>query len=74
MTKVKKVTKDAVTRDDFRAMAVGEAIDFVLPGRGPFESAQSAAGQMKREHMKFSTKFSGNLEKDEWSILIERIA
>ena len=73
MTKVKKVTKDAVTRDDFRAMAVGQIIDFTLPGRGQFESAQSAAGQMKKEKMKFATKFTGDIEKDQWSIQIERL-
>lgn len=73
MNKVKKVTASAVTRDDFRAMSVGEIIDFVLPGRSQFESAQSAAGQMKREKMKFATKFTGDIEKDQWSIQIERL-
>lgn len=73
MGKVKKVTKEAVTRDDFRSMTVGQVIDFTLPGRGQFESAQSAAGQMKKEHMKFATKFTGNIEADQWSIQIERL-
>lgn len=71
--KIQKVTKEMVTRDDFRAMAVGQIIDFALPGRGQFESAQSAAGQMKKEHMKFATKFTGNIEADQWSIQIERL-
>jgi hypothetical protein len=71
--KIQKVTKEMVTRDDFRAMAVGQIIDFALPGRGQFESAQSAAGQMKKEHMKFATKFTGDIEKDQWSIQIERL-
>jgi hypothetical protein len=71
--KIQKVTKEMVTRDDFRAMAGGQIIDFALPGRGQFESAQSAAGQMKKEHMKFATKFTGDIEKDQWSIQIERL-
>lgn len=71
--KIQKVTKEMVTRDDFRAMAVGQIIDFALPGRGQFESAQSAAGQMKKEKMKFATKFTGDIEKDQWSIQIERL-
>lgn len=73
MEKVKKVTTQAVTRDDFRSMTVGQVIDFTLPGRGQFESAQSAAGQMKKEHMKFATKFTGDIERDQWSIQIERL-
>ena len=73
MGKVKKVTKEAVTRNDLRAMVVGQSIDFALPGRSQFESAQSAAGQMKREKMKFATKFTGDIEKDQWSIQIERL-
>ena len=71
--KIQKVTKEMVTRDDFRAMTVGQIIDFSLPGRGQFESAQSAAGQMKKEHMKFATKFTGDIERDQWSIQIERL-
>lgn len=71
--KVKKVTKDVVTRNDLRAMAIGQIIDFSVPGRGQFESAQSAAGQMKKEKMKFATKFTGNIEADQWSIQIERL-
>lgn len=73
MEKVKKVTKEAVTRNDLRAMVVGQIIDFALPGKGQFESAQSAAGQMKREHMKFATQFTGDIERDQWSIQIERL-
>ena len=73
MGKVKKVTTQAVTRDDFRSMTVGQVIDFALPGRRQFESAQSAAGQMKREHMKFATQFTGDIERDQWSIQIERL-
>lgn len=73
MGKVKKVTKEAVTRNDLRAMVVGQIIDFALPGKGQFESAQSAAGQMKREHMKFATQFTGDIERDQWSIQIERL-
>ena len=73
MTEIQKVTKDMVTRNDLRAMTVGQVIDFSVPGRGQFESAQSAAGQMKKEHMKFATKFTGNIEKDQWSIQIERL-
>lgn len=73
MTEIQKVTKDMVTRNDLRAMTVGQVIDFSVPGRGQFDSAQSAAGQMKKEHMKFATKFTGNIEKDQWSIQIERL-
>ena len=73
MGKVKKVTKEAVTRNDLRAMVVGQIIDFALPGKGQFESAQSAAGQMKREHMKFATQFTGDIDRDQWSIQIERL-
>ena len=73
MEEIKKVTKDVVTRNDLRAMTVGQIIDFALPGRSQFDSAQSAAGQMKKEHMKFATKFTGNIEKDQWSIQIERL-
>lgn len=70
---VMKVSKDAVTRDDLRAMAVGQKIDFALPGKTQFESARSTAWQMKYEHKNFSTKFTGDLEHDKWSIMIERI-
>jgi len=73
MTEIQKVTKDVVTRNDLRAMVVGQIIDFALPGRSQFDSAQSAAGQMKKEHMKFATKFTGNIEADQWSIQIERL-
>lgn len=73
MTEIQKVTKDVVTRNDLRAMVIGQIIDFALPGRSQFDSAQSAAGQMKKEHMKFATKFTGNIEKDQWSIQIERL-
>lgn len=72
-SKIMRVSKDAVTRDDLRAMAVGQKIDFELPGKGQFESARSAAGQMKFERMKFTTKFTGDLENDKWSILIIRV-
>ena len=73
MTEIQKVTKDVVTRNDLRAMVVGQIIDFALPGRSQFDSAQSAAGQMKKEHMKFATKFTGNIERDEWHIQIESL-
>ena len=73
MTEIQKVTKDVVTRNDLRAMVVGQIIDFSVPGRGQFESAQSAAGQMKKEHMKFATKFTGNIDRDEWRIQIKRL-
>lgn len=73
MTEIQKVTKDVVTRNDLRAMVVGQIIDFALPGRSQFDSAQSAAGQMKKEHMKFATKFTGNIERDEWHIQIKRL-
>jgi len=72
-TKILKVSKDAVTRDDLRAMAVGQKIDFALPGKSQYESAVSACSQMKGEQRVFSTKFTGDKENDKWSVLIERI-
>ena len=70
---VTRITKDAVTREDLRAMEVGQEIEFVLPARKQFESARSAAWQMRFEHRRFSTENVGDLEHDVWAILIKRI-
>ena len=72
-TKILKVSKDSVTRDDLRSMAVAQRIDFSLPGKSQYESAVSACSQMKGEQRVFSTKFTGDKMADKWSILIERV-
>ncbi len=66
---VMKVTKDYVSRDDLRAMAVNQAIEFVVP-LDKFESAKSACNQMKLEAKKFSTSIAPDLS----SITITRLA
>ena len=72
-TKILKVSKEAVTRDDLRAMVVGQRIDFTLTGKSQYESAVSACSQMKGEQRVFVTKFTGDKMADKWSILIERV-
>ena len=66
---VMKVTKDYVSRDDLSAMAVNQAIEFVVPS-DKFESAKSACNQMKLKGKRFSTSIAPNLS----SITIKRIS
>ena len=63
-----KVTKDYVSRDDLNAMAVNQAIEFVIPS-DKFESAKSACNQMKLKGKRFSTSISPDLS----SITIKRL-
>ena len=63
-----KVTKDYVSRDDLNAMAVNQAIEFVIPS-DKFESAKSACNQMKLKGKRFSTSIAPDLS----SITIKRI-
>lgn len=65
---VMKVTKDYVSRDDLGAMAVNQAIEFVVPS-DKFESAKSACNQMKLKGKRFSTSIAPDLS----SITITRI-
>lgn len=66
---VMKVTKDYVSRDDLSAMAVNQAIEFVVP-IDKFESAKSACNQMKLKGKRFSTSIAPDLS----SITITRLA
>jgi hypothetical protein len=66
---VMKVTKDYVSRDDLSAMAVNQAIEFVVPS-DKFESAKSACNQMKLKGKRFSTSIASDLS----SITITRLA
>lgn len=62
-----KVTKDYVSRDDLRAMAVNQAIEFCVP-RDKFESAKSACNQLRLEGKRYSI----SIAKDLSSITITR--
>lgn len=70
-SKVIQVTVDAVTRDNLRAMAIGQALEFIVPGKGQMESARSACNQLKLEQMKFTTKF--NVGDSSFSVYIKRL-
>lgn len=66
---VMRVEKDYVSREDLGAMAVNQAIEFVVPS-DKFESAKSACNQMKLKGKRFSTSIATDLS----SITITRIA
>lgn len=66
---IMKVTKDYVSREDLSAMAINQAIEFVVPS-DKFESAKSACNQMKLKGKRFSTSIAPDLS----SITITRIA
>ena len=66
---VMKMTRDYVSREDLSAMAVNQAIEFVVPS-DKFESAKSACNQMKLKGKRFSTSIASDLS----SITITRIA
>lgn len=64
-----RVIKDAVSRADLRAMAVGQTLEFVLPTPNKLESARTACNTLKIYRMKFSTK----INREQSSITIERL-
>lgn len=63
-----KVQKETLGRDDLRAMAIGQEIEFAL-AEDKLESARSTCQAMKLKHMQFTTKF--NIEAN--SIYVKRI-
>ena len=70
-TKIIQLKVDHVGRNDLRAMAVDQSIEFVVPGKGQMESARSTCGQMKLERMRFSCKF--NVGEDYYSAIVKRL-
>ena len=66
---VMKMTRDYVSREDLSAMAVNQAIEFIVPS-DKFESAKSACNQMKLKGKRFSTSIAPDLS----SITITRLA
>lgn len=58
---VLKVTKDYLSRDDLRAMAVGQTIEFVIPDE-KLESASSTCSNMRFERKKYSKKIRMNAD------------
>ena len=52
-----RVVKDYVSRDDLTAMAVNQAVEFVVPS-DKFESAKSTCNAMRLKGKKFSTKIA----------------
>lgn len=66
---VMKMKRDYVSREDLSAMAVNQAIEFVVPS-DKFESAKSACNQMKLKGKRFSTSIAPDLS----SITITRLA
>jgi hypothetical protein len=66
-----KVRKEYLSREDLRAMAVGQSIEFVMPS-SKLESASSACNNMRYEGKKFTKSIHIDDNPEESSITVTR--